>query len=400
MCSKLILITASFPYGQGESFLEDELPYLAAAFESVIILCQNGGDKSRVIPSNVLVKLINTNTRINSSLYKTALLEILLITRRSKMRDQIPSFKALYSYLKSSSAIHHSLLELTQNEGNYIVYSYWSDSGAIAAAMCTTAANTTGVTRCHGWDVYQKIHNPPYLPLRRFLKGRLHSIFPISKIGEEVVRNEWWGNTIANINVARLGVNAKPQEICSYRDKFSIITCSRLIPLKRIELLVTALAAISDLKITWNHIGDGPARERVENQCKTLSNNINVEFHGHLDRKSVLDIYKSIRPTVFINLSSSEGIPVSIMEAMSLGVPTIATDVGGTSEIVNDKNGILLRSDPSTQDIVYAIRKIHGMSDIDYKGYQNNAKETWASIYCAEKNYTVFAENLAKISME
>lgn len=41
-------------------------------------------------------------------------------------------------------------------------------------------------------------------------------------------------------------------------------------------------------------------------------------------------------------MSDSEGIPVSIMEAMSFGIPVIARNVGGMSEIVNEENGLLL----------------------------------------------------------
>ena len=47
----------------------------------------------------------------------------------------------------------------------------------------------------------------------------------------------------------------------------------------------------------------------------------------------------------FINLSDSEGIPVSIMEAMSVGIPIIARDVGGNREIVTNNNGCLLEGD-------------------------------------------------------
>lgn len=47
---------------------------------------------------------------------------------------------------------------------------------------------------------------------------------------------------------------------------------------------------------------------------------------------------------VFINLSTNEGVPVSIMEAISFDIPIVATDVGGTSEIVTDETGILVSS--------------------------------------------------------
>jgi len=46
-----------------------------------------------------------------------------------------------------------------------------------------------------------------------------------------------------------------------------------------------------------------------------------------------------------MNLSETEGIPVSIMEAQSAGVPILATNLGGTSEIVNNENGFLVEKD-------------------------------------------------------
>jgi len=49
-----------------------------------------------------------------------------------------------------------------------------------------------------------------------------------------------------------------------------------------------------------------------------------------LPHNDVLNYYASNPVDVFINTSSSEGLPVSIMEAMSFGIPVIATNVGGT----------------------------------------------------------------------
>lgn len=49
---------------------------------------------------------------------------------------------------------------------------------------------------------------------------------------------------------------------------------------------------------------------------------------GYIANKDLLDWYKTNKPSIFINVSSSEGVPVSIMESMSCGIPTIATDVG------------------------------------------------------------------------
>ena len=67
----------------------------------------------------------------------------------------------------------------------------------------------------------------------------------------------------------------------------------------------------------------------------------------------------------FINVSSSEGIPVSIMEVMSFGIPVIGTNVGGVSELVNQENGHLLSANPAAQEIVSVIEKFQQLSNED-----------------------------------
>lgn len=56
-----------------------------------------------------------------------------------------------------------------------------------------------------------------------------------------------------------------------------------------------------------------------------------VELTVLLGNQLVYDFYRNNDVDVFVNLSESEGIPVSIIETISFGVPVVATDVGGNS---------------------------------------------------------------------
>ena len=99
---------------------------------------------------------------------------------------------------------------------------------------------------------------------------------------------------------------------------------------------------------------------------------------------------------VLINTSSSEGLPVSIMEAMSFGIPIIATNVGGTSELVTDKTGILIPKNCSPEDVSEAINRISKKSrSTDFRIEVRNA---WKSKVNAQENFTNFAEQLNSIS--
>ncbi len=61
-----------------------------------------------------------------------------------------------------------------------------------------------------------------------------------------------------------------------------------------------------------------------------------------MSNDKILDVYEQFDVDFFINLSDSEWIPVTIMEAMPMGIPVIDRNVGGISEIVNKSNGLLL----------------------------------------------------------
>jgi glycosyltransferase involved in cell wall biosynthesis len=96
-------------------------------------------------------------------------------------------------------------------------------------------------------------------------------------------------------------------------------------------------------------------------------------------------------------VSTTEGIPVSIMEAMSFGIPVIATDVGGTQEIVNKDNGILLHSQLDETDLASAIR-IAMKEDLWQR--KTNALETWRSKYNAPTNYQNFVSELSQSRLD
>ena len=101
---------------------------------------------------------------------------------------------------------------------------------------------------------------------------------------------------------------------------------------------------------------------------------------------------------VFLNVSSSEGVPVSIIEAMSFGIPCIATNVGGTGEIVVDHyNGILLEENFDVETLARHIKEFASMSNNAYQIYRLHARQSYMVGYNADKNYRSFMNLLEKI---
>jgi glycosyltransferase involved in cell wall biosynthesis len=88
---------------------------------------------------------------------------------------------------------------------------------------------------------------------------------------------------------------------------------------------------------------------------------------------------------------------VSIIEAISFGIPVIATDVGGTREIVFDgKNGFLIKPELGAQEISEIIRKAIKMENIIYTKWRSNARAVWNNSFNAEVNLYLYYNALLR----
>jgi glycosyltransferase involved in cell wall biosynthesis len=120
-----------------------------------------------------------------------------------------------------------------------------------------------------------------------------------------------------------------------------VVMIGRLVPQKNPALFVRAAAAlrrqIPDVCFTW--IGDGPLRERTTAECAAAGLSDCCELTG--ERHDVPELLRAA--DLFWLTSDWEGLPNVVLEAMASGLPVVATDVGGTRELVHDgKTGFLV----------------------------------------------------------
>ena len=110
------------------------------------------------------------------------------------------------------------------------------------------------------------------------------------------------------------------------------------------------------------------------------------------------DFYKNNKVDLFINVSSTEGLPVSIMEAISFGIPCLATDVGGTSEIIIDGiTGKLIPKDFENSFLAQEIENIINMDKDDYNNLRKKTRNFWKENYQAKNNFKNFAKRIINI---
>ena len=130
---------------------------------------------------------------------------------------------------------------------------------------------------------------------------------------------------------------------------------------------------IKNLNLEWIHFGDGELRKDLEELAKNKLANVNYNFTGNISNEKILNFYSENYVDLFLNVSSSEGIPVSIMESLSAGIPVIATNVGGNNEIINNKNGSIIDSDFRTEELSTKIYNYSKLKETKIIQYRENA---------------------------
>lgn len=402
----LILFTASFPFGKGEPFLETEILYLAKTFEKVTIVSQAiSKTNQRVVPENVEVR--NVKVKLSKSERILSLAgrfskiyqeERRFIRETEGFNWSMPVFKTFMVSFARAKKIEKIARDLNSEFAEYsnYFYSYWSDDSAIGLALLrSNYSDVRCFSRVHGWDVYFEASEIGYLPLRRYISRNLDAIFPISEAGKNYCIDRWRVSDTNKLKVSRLGVAAQSFHE-NHKDPFTIVSCANMIPLKRIHLLIDALGKLETKKqIRWVHFGDGPLSEELKQRAAdNISEEIEVQFAGHISNSELMQWYAENRPALFVNTSSTEGIPVSIMEAMSFGTPVLATDVGGTSEIINATNGKLIQADCSASDLKNELVKMINVEEEQMLSYRFESYKTWEKNFNSDTNYLHFIDQV------
>lgn len=132
-----------------------------------------------------------------------------------------------------------------------------------------------------------------------------------------------------------------PEQAIAVRKSFAVdetdvlVVCvARLVWFKGLDTLIDAFAMIAaeNRRPRLLIVGAGPLREDLERQVEAAGLTDRVTFAG--ERSDVPQILAAA--DIFVLSSVSEGMPISILEAMASGLPTVATDVGGVRELVSE----------------------------------------------------------------
>ena len=149
-------------------------------------------------------------------------------------------------------------------------------------------------------------------------------------------------------------------------DQINITIVSRLVSHKNIKKIIRAISDLNDPLIYLNIIGDGPELNQLQKISLESNNKDNIIFHGKLNRDDINHIF--LKSDIYIQASNYEGLPHSLLEAISYGIPVLCTPVGECKEILgNEDRGYILDLPVSKNNIKSKISQIIGEKDIANK---------------------------------
>lgn len=409
---KLVISTNGFPYGETEiSFLDPELDELIKHFEVVLIAhCPdqaNDGVKKNVYKGckvyNIDIQLAwyaRIKYGIQFFFDKDGWREVGLILKTKKnFLPKLYQSIAFFAFAMENYRLMEKMKILPKENEEFIYYTYWYVYYTYSMTKNRKHfRNTKIITRTHGFDLFDERCNGGRQPFKNIMDEQLDHVFFVAAQGRAYYLNKYNKEVSEKYIVSRLGT-LKIGSGSTHRDSvFRLVSCSSIIPLKRVDLLIKALSLL-DREIEWIHFGTGTDAEKIENLANIMlsdKENIMYKLKGFVANDKIMEYYNSHYVNCFVSTSSTEGLPVSIQEAMSFGIPIIATDVGGVSELIAD-NGILLPANPTEQQIAEVIKSMMDMDEERYFEIRNNSYTLWQEKYDAEKNRRKFAEQLKEI---
>ena len=386
----LFLITRHYPLGRGESFLETELEMLAKRFDVTVISLDGKASQTRELPPMVsLVRYVKPPLFL---LFFKALTGIFSPVYKEEKKKSKKKWKTLWALAKAEAFKSFFEKELELPYGGFLAYTYWLCYETMGLCFLKEKLpNMKLITRMHRGDFYESKENP-YQPFKAVTAAHVDQAFVVSEEGKRYFTGHY-EYMASNVQVSRLGVVRQTKKEPILDNSVYVVSCSNLIAVKQVHLIIDALAGLR-INVNWCHFGDGSLRPELEKYAGIKLRhlpNISYEFKGAVSHAELMKYYKNNRVDLLLNASLIEGVPVSVMEAFSFGIPVVAPDVGGMREIVDETCGFLLPSKSRPKLIANAILEVFKG---DRVALSQGAYAKWEADFNAETNYGRFMEDI------
>lgn len=409
---KLYLIITNYPNNGSDSiFVEPEIPELMKRFD-ITVFCTSGKKDCTYIRDgieyfyfdlqlSVLKKIRYIFQYFFSKICRKELCEILIRYRKEKRNilwGKIRKSIEFYGCAEEFYDFFHTNIKEGSEEAIY--YTFWNDYFSLSLILHKDKyPNYHIITRLHGYDLYEERYSYGRQPFKQIMNAEIERLYFIAENPKIYYLDKHPELMRDKAKVRRLGVYEMSNRETKYKgEKALIVSCSNVIALKRVEVIVEALEKLEE-EVCWIHFGDGSQFSEISKMAKEKlekKRNITYRLEGRISNENIRRFYEDNEIRCFVTTSSTEGCPVSIMEAMAAGIPIVATAVGEIPNMINE-NGILLEPNPMIQDVADALRKLINCPREKWEKMSKNSFFLWKEYYNANLNAAEFAEELNKI---
>jgi len=380
---RIVIITEAYPYTGGEQFLYNEFIELSKRYEEVVFFPLNKRDtKVENLPENYVINDTLSNFKVapsNMLLLKNSLFVCLTIFMEVFKNKNGGYFLKKFSQhlagikqgLQLQKQFNAELVSL-QYGPNDTYLSTWMNVGSMVLAISKFKNQIkTFSFRVNGFDIFDERRDGNYMPYQAINFKLASNVVVLSKAGFKHIKAK-------NIYPHKLSVNYsglydRGVNLFDASKDFTLVSCSNVIPLKRVHLLAEALLEI-DFKLNWIHFGDGVEMSKIKTIAQSLPENITAQIKGSVSNAEVIDFYLNNSVNLFVHPSETEGLGMAIIEAQSFGIPAIGCDTGGVPEIINDTTGKLVSIDVNPEQLAKEITTFKN-SDKNSQEYRKKTKQ-------------------------
>jgi glycosyltransferase involved in cell wall biosynthesis len=275
------------------------------------------------------------------------------LTHEETVPDRLqrhPAYLALVpGYLGAGAA---AAWRLGRRRGYDVVHVHWAVPHGLAGWAAARAARAALVTTFYGAEIrWAERRFPPARAFLRWYCSRSRLV-AISESTRAMIAPYAGGRPVAVIPYGVPLPEGEPATRGEPSGSPRILFVGRLVARKGVDRLLDALATIADRDWKLEVVGFGPERDPLERRAEELGLSDRVEFLGRVSSDALVAAYRRascfVLPATLDDRADTEGLGVVLLEAMSYGVPVVATRRGGIVDIVeNRRTGLLVEDEPA-----------------------------------------------------
>jgi len=340
---KIIYVTACLPHGSDEAFLIPEINQLISSGHEVLVVPRS--PSGRIVHGHELVKWTRGEALHSLRVLKAAVAETLAVPgQTAEAVGRLISSRSLTVAIKNLAVVPKALwlARVAVRWRADHMHCHWAGTTATMTMVASWRSGIPWSFTAHRWDIVENNLLATKAASASFVRL-------ISRDGLKIARALGLGSA-NNTRVIHMGVPIPNRVRRRYGPRPVVLCPARLVEVKGHRFLLEAWRILQrrGLNAELWLAGHGELRPRLEMLTKALGLAGSVKFLGVVPHGDLLKIYAEapvsavVLASIDLGSGVHEGIPIALIEAMSYGIPVVATATGGTPELLVPGAGLLV----------------------------------------------------------